>query len=143
MSKNSDSPIETFEQRAERMWRNHQIREKYKENRTSVHLMVNPDDINYVTKKVKVHVDPAPVGSVVVSKSRRLHGGFERKFIKELREMLDERKLVHLEMIRASLKYQRRRLMREKLRRLELSVAASEKRLAEAQNVTKSKDLFA
>lgn len=113
MSKNPDNPTESSEVRAERMWRNNQLRQKYKEGKMPVHVMANPEDINYVTKKIRVEVDPAPIGSVVVNKSKRLHGGFERKFLKELREMLDERKREHLEMLRASLRHQRRRLIRE------------------------------
>jgi hypothetical protein len=124
-----DGPKEPAEKRATRKWKNNELRQKI-----------------IASKAAPVVVDPkAPpeVGSVLVNKAKRRPGGFERKFIKELREMLDERKREHLEMIRASLAHQRRRLMLEKLRRLELNVAASEKRIAGAQSVTKSRDLFA
>lgn len=62
--------------------------------------------------------------------------------------MLDERKKEHIELIRASLARERRKLMLEKLRRMELRIAESEKQVIEQkivqpQNTTKSKDLFA
>jgi hypothetical protein len=143
MSKNPDNPRESSEKRAERMWRNNQLRQEYKEGKMPVHIMANPEDINYVTKEVKVHIDPAPIGSVLVNKGKRKPVSFERKFLKEIRAMLDERKQENLELIRASLRHERRRLMLEKLRRMELRIAESEKRLAQPQNTTKSSDLFA
>jgi hypothetical protein len=144
MSKNPDNPTESSEKRAERMWRNNQLRQKYKEGKMPVAMMVNPEDIDHVNFKVRVNKDPSPeVGTVVINKGKRKPVSFERKFLKEIRAMLDERKQEHIEMIRASLAHERRKLMLEKLRRMELRIAESEKKVAQPQNTTKSKDLFA
>jgi hypothetical protein len=154
MSKDPDNPRETSEQRAERMWRNNQLRQKYKEGKMPVAMMVNPEDIDHVNFKVRVNKDPPPeVGTVVINKGKRKPVSFERKFLKEIRAMLDERKQEYIEMMRASLAHERRKLMLEKLRRMELRIAESEKKIAEKkiaekkvaqpQNTTNSKDLFA
>jgi hypothetical protein len=129
---------------AERKWGNNALRKKIKEGKTPVPMMVNPGDIDYVNKKVRVDKNAPPeVATVIENKAKRRPGGFERRFLKEVRAILEERKRENVELIRASLRHQRLRLMLEKLRRLELMVAESEKRIAERQNATKSKDLFA
>jgi hypothetical protein len=130
MLKEHDGPKEPAERRATRKWKNNEVRQKIIASKVAAPVVVDPNA-------------PPDVATVIVNKAKRRPGGFERKFLKEIRSILGERKEENLELIRASLRHQRRRLFLEKLRRLELSVAESEKRIAERQNATKSKDLFA
>jgi hypothetical protein len=154
--KDLEKPTESSEQIAERKWRNNALSKKLKEGKVPIPVMVDPQDIDYVNKKVKVDKNPPPdVATVLVNKAKRRPGGFERKFLKEVRAILDERKQENLRLIRASIRHQKRRLMLEKIRRLELSIAESEKRIALRQKHadevqidlfgprTKYKDLFA
>jgi hypothetical protein len=144
MSKDLDKPTESSEHRATRMWRNHQLRQKYKENKMPVVAIVDPADIDYVNKKVRLEKNPAPeVGTVLVNKAKRRPGGFERKFLKEIRGILEERKQENLKLIAASIAHQKKILTLEKIRRLEISIAQMEKEIADKQNATKSRDLFA
>jgi hypothetical protein len=104
--------------------------------------IVDPDDIDYVNKKVHLDKNPPPeVATVVENKSKRLAGGFERKFLKEIRAILDERKQENLRIVEAyarHIRQERRKLMLEKIRRLELRIAEREK-----PREISHKDLFA
>jgi hypothetical protein len=97
MVKDLDGPKEPPERVAERKWRNNVLRAKYKENKMPVVAIVDPADIDYVNKKVRLDKNPPPeVGTVLVNKAKRRPGGFERKFIKEIRGILGERKQENL-----------------------------------------------
>jgi hypothetical protein len=98
-------------------------------------MMVNPEDIDYVNKKVRLDKSPPPEVATVIEndKKPRAFYGFERKFLKEVRSILDERKQQNLEIIRAGIRHERRILMLEKIRRLELSVGRKEAILAQRQ----------
>jgi hypothetical protein len=131
MVQDLDGPKEPAERVAERRWRNQQIRQKIKEGKTLVPVMVYPEDIDYVNKRVKVDKNPlSDAATVLENKARRGPGGFERKFLKEVRAVLDERKRENYIALAAHVHHYRRRLMLEKLRRLTLSIAESEKRIA-------------
>jgi hypothetical protein len=111
--------------------------------------MVYPEDIDYVNKKVRVDKNPPPdVATVIENKAKRLRGGFETKFLKEIRSMLDERKRENFNALVAHVTSYRRKLMLEKLRRYELAEREDAEREnaewdAQRRNATKSKDLFA
>jgi hypothetical protein len=144
MSKDLDKPTESSEQIAERKWRNNALSKKLKEGKTLVPMMVYPEDIDYVNKKV--HLDKNPPGTVIENdKKPRAFYGFERKFLKEVRSILDERKRANLEIIIAGIRHERRILMLERIRRLELSIARNEAILAQRQkNAEEGQlDLFA
>lgn len=80
-AKNPDNPTESSEKRAERMWRNNQIRQKIKDGKAVVPVLVYPEDIDYVNRKVKVDKDPPPeVATVIANKGKRKPVSFERKF---------------------------------------------------------------
>jgi hypothetical protein len=135
MAKDLEKPTESSEQKAKRRWRNQKIRQDYKAGNTPVPMMVNPKDIDYVNKKVHLDQNPPPeVGTVLENKAKRRPGGFERKFLKEIRGILEERKQQNLELIRASIAHQKKILTLEKIRRLELEIAREEKRIADKQN---------
>jgi hypothetical protein len=130
MLKEHDGPKEPAEKRAERKWKNNQLRQKIIANKIPTPVVVD-------------RRAPPEVATVIVSKAKRRPGGFERKFLKEVRSILEERKQENLKLIAALIAHQKRILTLEKIRRLELEIAESEKRIAQKQNATKSKDLFA
>jgi hypothetical protein len=77
MVKELDGPKEPSEKIAERRWRNNALAKKAKEGKTPVPMMVYPEDIDYVNKKVRVDKNPPPdVATVIENKSKRLRGGF-------------------------------------------------------------------
>jgi AAA15 family ATPase/GTPase len=98
---------------------------------------------------LKVHLDknpPPEVATVIENdKKPRAFYGFERKFLKEVRSILDERKQEKLEIIREGIRHERRILMLEKIRRLELDIARNQAILAQRQkNADEGQlDLFA
>jgi hypothetical protein len=146
MSKDLDKPTESSEQKAKRRWLNQKIRQDYKAGNTPVPMMVNPKDIDYVNKKVHLDKNPPPeVGTVLENKAKRRPGGFERKFLKEIRAILGERKEENLKLLAASIAHQKRILTLEKIRRLELEIARKEKILEQRQkNADEGQlDLFA
>jgi hypothetical protein len=114
------------------MWRNNQLRQKIIASKVPSPVAVDPN--------------AAPeIATVIVNKAKRRPGGFERKFLKDVRAILDERKQEHLKLVAASVRHQRRILMLEKIRRLELSIARKEAVLAQRQkNADEGQlDLFA
>jgi hypothetical protein len=91
---------------------------------------------------------PPEIATVIANKSKRLRGGFETKFLKEIRSMLDERKRENYNALVAHVTSYRRKLMLEKLRRYELAEREDAEREnaewdAQRQRATKSRDLFA
>jgi hypothetical protein len=131
--KDLDKPTESSEKRAERMWRNNQLRQKIITRNASSPVVADPNA-------------PPDVATVIENdKKPRAFYGFERKFLKEVRSILDERKHANLEIILAGIRHERRILMLEKIRRLELSIARKEAILAQRQkNADEGQmDLFA
>jgi hypothetical protein len=131
--KDLDKPTESSEKRAERMWRNNQLRQEIIASKALSPVVVDPKA-------------PPEVATVIENdKKPRAFYGFERKFLKEVRSILDERKQANLAIIRAGIRHERRVLMLEKIRRLELSIARKEAILAQRQkNAEEGKlDLFA
>jgi hypothetical protein len=149
MAEDLDKPRETSERIAERRWRNNALAKKAKEGKAPIPMMVYPEDIDYVNKKVRVDKNPPPdVATVIENKAKRLRGGFETKFLKEIRSMLDERKRENYNALVAHVTSYRRKLMLEKLRRYELAEREDAEREnaewdAQRRNATKSRDLFA
>jgi hypothetical protein len=131
MLKEHDGPTEPAEKRAERKWRNNQLRQKIKAGKIPP-VVVDPRA-------------PPDVATVLENKAKRRPGGFERKFLKEIRAMLDERKQENYRALAAHVHHYRRRLMLEKLRRLELAQREdAERENAERQNADEGQmDLFA
>jgi hypothetical protein len=131
--KELDGPKEPAEKVAERKWKNNELRQKIIASKASSPVVVDPNA-------------PPEVATVIENdKKPRAFYGFERKFLKEVRSILDERKQANLEIIRAGIRHERRILMLEKIRRLELSIARKEAILAQRQkNADEGQlDLFA
>jgi hypothetical protein len=104
-----DKPTESSEQRAARMWGNHDLTRRFLE------------------EKRKAPPVPAPPKVVEVLTTERVKAEettkFERKFIKDLRAMLDEHKRRNLLAYKLSLRAQIHRLKAAKLRKLQARAA--------------------
>jgi hypothetical protein len=97
-------PNESSEQRAKRKWRNNAIRQRIKEKEAAP---PEPKDLEVAD---------------VVENDGALHGSikaFESRFKKEIRQMLIGHADRILKLHIASIQHQKRRLLLEKLRRLE------------------------
>jgi hypothetical protein len=140
MDKDLDMPTESSEQKATRMWKNHQLRNKYKENKMPVVAVVDPENIDYVNKKIRLpKTSPPEVGTVIETEKPRVESvrRFEDKFRKEIKSILSEHKERTIEAYRAIIQHQRRQLLLEKIRRLEASIAQKQKAID-----LKQRDLF-
>jgi hypothetical protein len=134
--KDLDKPTESAEQIAARKWKNNQLRQKIKASRVPAPVVVDPKA-------------PPEIASVIKNaKKPREHYGFERKFIKDIREMMEGHKERNILIQRWLLQREKRRLLLEKLRRYELAEREEAERdnadwdKAKRQNATKSRDLF-
>jgi hypothetical protein len=132
-----DKPVEPARKKAERRWNNYDVEKRFKEE------MAKPLDPNPVAKELEIaevisREKPDGRGSVVRAQT---------KFAKYIRDMLDDHKRENdrrNQIIYAlSIRRQRYRLLKEKLRRLELReaqrVAASQ---YPQQNQGGRRDLF-
>jgi hypothetical protein len=108
-----DKPVEPARKKAERRWRNYDLEKRLKEEKAK------PPDPNPVAKELEIaevisREKPDGRGSVVRAQT---------KFAKYIRDMLDDHKLENdrrNQIIYAlSIRRQRYRLLKEKLRRLE------------------------
>jgi hypothetical protein len=135
MAEDLDKPRETSEQIATRKWNNNQLRQKIVASKVSAPVVVDPKA-------------PPEIATVIKNKAKRLRGGFETRFLKEIRSMLDERKRENYKALVAHVTSYRRKLMLEKLRRYQLAEREDAEREnaewdAQRRNATKSRDLFA
>jgi hypothetical protein len=116
-----DKPLETAERRARRMWGNHDLSRRFKET-----VKKN----QRAAEAAKKEIEPADV----ISNDHRIVGDtarFERRLLKEMRDMLNEHTRRNLLMYKLNLRSQLHRLKAEKLKRLLAKQAAQ-----------KPKDLF-
>ena len=124
-----DKPKVPARERATRRWRNHDLEKRFKEERAKPSPDPHPG-----TKELEV-------GDII--KNEELKKGTitknQTKFAKYIREMLDDHKHKNdqrnLQLYKISIRAQRYRLLKEKLRRLEA-------REAERQAQRKKRDLF-
>lgn len=135
MAEDLDKPRETSEQIATRKWNNNQLRQKIVASKVSAPVVVDPNA-------------PPEIATVIRNNAKRLRGGFETRFLKEIRSMLDERKRENYNALVAHVTSYRRKLMLEKLRRYQLAEREDAEREnaewdAQRRNATKSRDLFA
>jgi hypothetical protein len=125
MVKDLDRPKEPASKRATRMWRNHALTKKIKEGKKLVPLFVDPDCIDYENNKVHLPKEAPPQpAEVIENEARPRVNRFESKFIKDIRAMMNEHKAINVAWYRAVIYQQKRRLLLEKLRRLEASITA-------------------
>jgi hypothetical protein len=137
MLKDADGPKEPPMERAERKWRNNALRRKYKEGRMPIVAIVDPDTIDYDNRKIHLSTDAPPeIGSIIATTEA------ERKVVRErkqraLRQLFSflyedmERKKILIKTVRPQLnlianEQMLRRLLLEKIRRKEASIAQRE-----------------
>lgn len=137
MLKDADGPKEPPRERAERKWRNNALRRKYKEGRMPIVAIVDPDTIDYDNRKIHLSTDAPPeFGSIIATTEA------ERKVVRErkqraLRQLFSflyedmERKKILIRTVGPQLnlianEQMHRRLLLEKIRREEASIAQRE-----------------
>jgi hypothetical protein len=120
-----DKPREPARKKAERRWRNHDVEKRFKEE-----------------KAKPAPKEPKEIEIAEVIKTEELKKGTltraQTKFAKYLRELMEEHKKRNEILYALSIRAQRKRLLLEKLRRLELREA---QRVAQ-QNQGGRRDLF-
>jgi hypothetical protein len=115
MLKEYDNSKETAEEKAKRKWRNNAVRQRFIEKREGAQKAIAEAEES----------EPPKLADIIENDGRR-HGpiqNFESKFKREIREMLRGHVDRNLVMYAASLRHQKRRLLLEKLRRLEARAA--------------------
>jgi hypothetical protein len=111
MLKHIDDIRKSARERAQRRWKNHQIEKNFKAARQQAS--------EGAAKQVKL-LEPADVleqEKLIKEATTK----FESRFLKDLREMMDSDKKRTLQLYALSLQSKKRRLLAEKLRRLQLA----------------------
>jgi hypothetical protein len=108
MLKDPDKPREPASKRAERRWKNHDVATNFKANRAEAKA-----------------APPEPEEPLLI-KTEKPIAAFERKFLRDIRAMMEGHKLRNEEIQAALIYRQKRRLLLEKLRRAEANFAARE-----------------
>jgi predicted outer membrane protein len=113
MLKEHDGPNEPAEKRAERKWKNNQLRQKIIASKVKAPVVVDPNA-------------PPEVATVIVNKAKRRPGGFERKFLKYIREMMEGHKERNVMIQRYLIYQEKRKILLELIRRREVRIAERE-----------------
>jgi hypothetical protein len=115
MLKEHAGPKEPAERRATRKWGNNQLRQKIIASKAPAHAVIDRN---------------APPALATVIKTERPKAKsvtrFENRFKKDIRAMLDDHKERNMIAHLAIIQHQRRRLLLDKIRRLEVSIAERE-----------------
>jgi hypothetical protein len=119
MVKHLDGPKETAAKRAERRWRNHDIATKFKAKKAEAKAAPKEPKQPLLIETEK------PKNDILIRTQER--------FKKEIRKMIDEHKRRNVEIYVALIAQEKRKLLKEKIRRLELSIAQNEARIAERE----------
>ena len=124
MIKDLEDARESARRRATRRWNNYALTKKIKEGKAPVRLLVDPDCIDYENNKVHLKKEEVPQPAEVIENEAPRKNRFETKFIKDIRAMMNEHKAINVAWYRAVIQQQKRRLLLEKLRRLEAAQEA-------------------
>ena len=112
MVKYLDQPKETAAKRAERRWRNHDVATKFKAAKAEAKAAPPKEPLLIETEKPK---------NDILTRS-------QERFKKEIKKMLDEHKGRNVAIYAALIAHEKRKLLKEKIRRLEASIAEREGR---------------
>jgi hypothetical protein len=119
MLENDNPPKEPARRKAERKWRNNAIEKSFKEEMVkAVPITPNEPEIGDAIENDKIVAEAATQ--------------FQTKFAQEIRSMLEAHTKRNILLYKLSLRYQKERLLFEKLKRLEARVA---QRNQESSNV--------
>src|ERR1700678_400405 len=118
MLKEHDGPKEPAEKRATRKWGNNQLRQKVKASRVPTPVVVDPSA-------------PPEIASVIKTERPKAKSvtRFENKFKKDIREMMEGHKERNIMIQRYLIYREKRKILLELIRRREISIAESEKRI--------------
>jgi hypothetical protein len=133
MLKHLDDIRKSARERAQRRWQKYATEKAFKAARQQA--------AEKATQQAKQPKEPEPAD--VLEQDRLIKEGptkFESKFIKDIRAMLDEHKGRNLALYALSIRARRYRLLKEKLRRLELREA--QRVVAQQRAPLVKKDLF-
>lgn len=122
-----DLPKEPAKTRAARRWGNNALTERFKKMKAtgegSEEFSIRDGKKYFATEVPKPPKEPLKPADVVENEGPKAHR-FERKLLKDIRAMMEGHKQRNVELFLAIDQQQRRRLLKEKLRRLEVSIAA-------------------
>lgn len=128
-----DCPKEPAAKRATRMWRNKEISERFKKMKaTGENAEQFPfgDGKKYFSTEIpKPPKNEPPQPVEIIENDAQLKGpirNFENRFKREIKAMLEGHKERNVMFYAAMIQHQRRRLMLEKIKRLEASIAQRE-----------------
>jgi hypothetical protein len=125
---------ERAKEKAERRWRNAELTARFlkmKETGEGSEDFAFRDGKKYFATEVpKPPRDAPPKPADLIENEHPRVSAFERKFKKDLMAMMEGHKRRNAEAYLAVIAHERRKLLKEKIRRLELSIAASEARIA-------------
>jgi hypothetical protein len=108
-----DRPREPAEKRAERKWKNNQLRQKIIASKVPAPVVVDPNE-------------PPEVASVIKNDKKPRARVFERKFLKDIRAMMEEHKERNIVVQRYLIYQEKRKILLELIRRREVSIAERE-----------------
>jgi hypothetical protein len=111
--KDLDGPKEPAEKVAERKWKNNELRQKIIASKAPSPVVVDPNA-------------PPEVASVIKNDRKPKARGFERKFLKDIREMMEGHKERNIMIQRYLIYQEKRKLLLELIRRREVSIAERE-----------------
>lgn len=106
-----DTPKEPAAKKAARRWRNHDVSTRFKAEKAAANA-----------------APPEPKETLLIENDERLKGpvnNFERRFKREIRAMMEGYSARNLQLAAIALEQQQRRLLLEKLRRLEAAQEAT------------------
>jgi hypothetical protein len=112
MLKDLNEPREPAKKRAERRWRNHDVATKYKAKKVEAKAASSKPEEPLLIETERPKADTVT--------------RVENKFKKDIRAMLNQHKEMNVKVYAAIIRAQKRRLLLEKIRRLEASIAARE-----------------
>jgi hypothetical protein len=113
MLKDHGGPKERAEKVAERKWKNNELRQKIIASKVAAPVVADPNA-------------PPEVASVIKNDKKPKARGFERKFLKDIREMMEGHKERNNMIQRYLIAQEKRKLLLELIRRREVSIAERE-----------------
>jgi hypothetical protein len=128
---------ERAKERASRKWRNNELSARFKKIKATGEgadqFLIRDGKKFFSTEVPKLPKEALPQPAEIIETNKPKAQKFETKFKKEIRKMLDEHKEISIKAYLAILAQQKRRLLKEKIRRLELSIAEHEARITQRE----------
>jgi hypothetical protein len=129
MGKDLFGTKEPAKERAARMWRNNELAQRFKKMKDTgegAEQFPVRDGKKYFDASIPKPPKEALRPADLIENDRPKAQPFERKFIKDIREMMNEHRSIKVEHYLAAIREEKRKLLIEKLRRREASIAERE-----------------